>query len=138
VLLIGNLQICKPDTERTETAFFKHVSARYYQRSIGFSYWRGKKGHEVDIIADVERRLVPFEVKYRAQKTGAADLKGLTEFCGERKISLGYAITKAIADFSVLELGNAGPTTTRLKIPAPLACYWLGQSEMQGSEDGGK
>ena len=46
-----------------ETAFFKHVFTRYYQRSISFSYWRGgKKDQEVDIIADVGGgRLVPFE-----------------------------------------------------------------------------
>ncbi|MGE3888973.1 MAG: DUF4143 domain-containing protein [Vicinamibacterales bacterium] len=48
-----------------ETAFFKHVLTRYYARSIGFSYWRGKGGREVDIIADLGDRRVPFEVKYR-------------------------------------------------------------------------
>jgi len=133
VLLRGN-SLLEDDMalgHAVETAFFRHVFTRYYQRSIGFSYWGGKEGHEVDIIADVERRLVPFEVKYRAQKAGAGDLKGLIEFCEERKISLGYVITKEISDFSVLELGNAGTTTTLLKIPAPLACYWLGQSELQ-------
>ena len=55
-----------------ETAFFKHVYTRYYRQSIGLSSWRGgKKGREVDLIADVEGRLVPFEVKYRANSTGA-------------------------------------------------------------------
>ena len=29
-----------------ETAFFKHVFARYDQRSIGFSYWRGESESE--------------------------------------------------------------------------------------------
>ncbi len=55
-----------------ETAFFKHVFTRYYRQSIGFSYWRGKKEVEVDIIADIEGELVLFEVKYRSQHTGAA------------------------------------------------------------------
>lgn len=39
--------------------------------------WKGRKDQEVDIIASVEGRLVPFEVKYRAQATGAGDLKGI-------------------------------------------------------------
>ncbi len=110
-----------------ETAFFKHVYSRYYRRSVGFSYWRGKGGHEVDIIADVSGRLVPFEVKYRATNTGAGELKGLSEFCEDRHVSRAYVITKDISDFGVLRLSQ---DTLALKIPAPLACYWLGQSEI--------
>ena len=113
-----------------ETAFFKHVFTRFYQKSIGFSYWRGgKKDWEVDLIADVEGRLVPFEVKYRSQATGAGELKGLGQFCLEHKIPRGYVITKEPLDFSVLPLG-ANAETAVLKIPAPLACFWLGQSEV--------
>ncbi|MGH8455105.1 MAG: ATP-binding protein, partial [Nevskiales bacterium] len=118
-----------------ETAFFKHVFARYYRQSIGFSYWRGgKKDREVDIIASVEGRLVPFEVKYRAQATGLGELKGMQEFCAERKVDRGYVITKDITDFSVLPLGEAGGDARILKIPAPLACYWLGRSEVETAE----
>ena len=111
-----------------ETAFFKHVFTRYYQRSIAFSYWRGRKDQEVDVIADVDGRLVPFEVKYRAQATGAGDLKGLAEFCEARKVDRAYAITKDIRDFSVVPLGSDG--VRAVKIPAALACYWLGRSEL--------
>lgn len=114
-----------------ETAFFKHVFTRYYQRSIGFSYWRGKKGHEVDIIADIERRLVPFEVKYRSQDTGAGELKGLAEFCAQRKVDRAYVITKDVRDFGPLPLPAAGSKTRAMKIPAALACYWLGESEIE-------
>ncbi|MBI4191601.1 MAG: ATP-binding protein [Betaproteobacteria bacterium] len=114
-----------------ETAFFKHVFTRYYQRSIGFSYWRGKKGHEVDIIADIERRLVPFEVKYRSQDTGAGELKGLAEFCAQRKVDRAYVITKDVRDFGPLPLPAAGAKTRAMKIPAALACYWLGESEIE-------
>lgn len=114
-----------------ETAFFKHVFTRYYQQSIGFSYWRGKREQEVDIIAAMEGRLVPFEVKYRHQATGWSDLKGLVEFCTERKVGLGYVITKEPGDFGVMEreLSNGQPLQV-VKIPAPLACYWLGKSEI--------
>lgn len=114
-----------------ETAFFKHVFTRYYSQSVGFSYWRGGKDQEVDVIADVESRLVPFEVKYRAQHTGLGDVKGLADFCAERNVTLGYIITKDVIDFGILEVGTKGRKTRLLKIPAPLACYWLGRSELR-------
>lgn len=115
-----------------EAAFFKHVYTRYYRRSIGFSYWRGRKGHEVDVIADVGAgRLTPFEVKYRATETGAGNLKGLAEFCETRKVNRAYVITKDVRDFSLLPLPSPSGDTVALKIPAPLACYWLGRSELE-------
>ena len=117
-----------------ETAFFNHVFTRYYRQSIGFSYWRGRKDHEVDIIASVEGRLVPFEVKYRAQATGAGDLKGLEQFCAERKVDRGYVITKEIMDFSIMPLHRAAASARVAKIPAPLACYWLGLLEMEAAD----
>ncbi len=119
--------------QAVETAFFKHVFTRYYQQSIAFSYWRGgKKDQEVDIIADVGGRLVPFEVKYRGNNVGSGELKGLIEFCKERKVKRAYVITKDAADFGVLPLG--GGEIEALKIPAPLACYWLGRSELEAPD----
>lgn len=119
-----------------ETAFFKHVVTRYYQQSVGFSYWRGKKDQEVDVIAQVEGRLVPFEVKYRHQATGWAELKGMVQFCEERQLSLGYVITKEMNDFGLIEKELApGKPLQLLKVPAPLACYWLGKSEIEGQSD---
>lgn len=117
-----------------ETAFFKHVFTRYYAVSIGFSYWRGRKSEEVDIVADVRGRLVPFEVKYSAQHTGLGDLKGIASFCQEKKVARGYVITRELSDFSVLSLVDSPADTLLLKIPAVLACYWLGQSELLGSQ----
>lgn len=121
-----------------ETAFFKHVYTRYYQRSIGFSYWRGKRDQEVDLIAEVEGRIVPFEVKYRNQKTGWQDLKGMVQFCTERRVPLGYAITKELTDFGILEREvDGGKRIQILKVPAVLACYWLGKSEIDEGLAGG-
>jgi predicted AAA+ superfamily ATPase len=117
-----------------ETAFFNHVFTRYYRQSIGFSYWRGRKDHEVDIIASVEGRLVPFEVKYRSQATGAGDLKGLEQFCAERKVSRGYVITKDISDLSIMPLHRDAAFARVAKVPAPLACYWLGLLEMDAAD----
>lgn len=115
-----------------ETAFFKHVFTRYYDHSVGFSYWRGKQDREVDIIADLDGRLVPFEIKYRSrQHTGLGELKGLIEFCAEKKVERGYVITRDLTDFSILDVEQDGAKTRLLKIPAPLACYWLGRSELE-------
>jgi len=117
-----------------ETAFFKHVFTRYYNVSIGFAYWRGKKNEEVDIVAEVQGRTVPFEVKYLHQHTGAGELKGLTSFCTQKKIPHGYVITREMSDFSILPLESTPANTSLLKIPALLACYWLGQSELQAGK----
>jgi predicted AAA+ superfamily ATPase len=112
-----------------ETAFFKHVFTRYYRTSVGFSYWRDRSGAEVDIIADVAGRLVPFEVKYRSASATASSLKGLREFCRARGVQRAYVITKDIDDFGIVELTSAGEVLA-LKIPAPLACFWLGRTEI--------
>ncbi|MEW5745582.1 MAG: ATP-binding protein [Nitrospirota bacterium] len=113
-----------------ETAFFKHVFTRYYDMSVGFSYWRGKRSDEVDIVADVRGRLVPFEIKYRHHHTDLDELKGIIEFCTSKKISRGYVVTRGMEDFTVVPLDGTPASTRLLKIPALLACYWLGQSEL--------
>ena len=136
VLLKGKALLEDPDAlgRAVETAFFKHVFTRYYARSVGFSYWRGKQGREVDIIADLDGRLVPFEVKYRApQHKGVGELKGMVDFCAQHKIETGYVITREMTDFQVMDVDRDGAKARFLKIPAPLACYWLGRSELESA-----
>jgi hypothetical protein len=117
-----------------ETAFFKHVFTRYYARSVGFSYWRGKKDREVDIIANMDGILVPFEVKYRATgHTRLADLKGMVEFCAAHGVERGYVVTRDLNDFKVQAVPGAKVPTRLLNIPAALACYWLGRSELESA-----
>lgn len=116
-----------------ETAFFKHVFTRFYDVNVNFAYWRGKRNAEVDIVAEVPGRLVPFEVKYRGQNTGAGELKGLREFCVTKKVNRGYVVTRQLSDFGVLRLNEEGMEIELLKIPAPLACYWLGRSEFESA-----
>ncbi|MBM3334083.1 ATP-binding protein [Candidatus Sumerlaeota bacterium] len=119
-----------------ETAFFRHVFARYYSQSVGFSYWRGKHDHEVDIIAETPDRLVPFEVKYRPSGyTGPDQLKGLAEFCADRRVAEAYVITRDLTDFGVTPLGAGLGEIAVLRMPGPLACYWLGQSELTASPE---
>jgi uncharacterized protein len=110
-----------------EAAFFKHLSTRLDPQGIPLSYWRGARDLEVDIIADVQRDLVPFEVKYRGQHTEARDLRGLARFCAEKKAGRAYVVTRDLADFGVTPLEG----TPVLRIPAPLACWWLGQAELR-------
>lgn len=113
----------------TETAVFKHLFARYYAQNVRFTYWRGKKDREVDLVAEIGGQIIPFEVKYRAQHTGLRDLKGLLELCQQKNIDRAYVVTKSLDDFGVVaDLPN---TATRiLLIPAPLLCYWMGESEL--------
>lgn len=113
----------------TETTVFKHLFARYYAQNVRFTYWRGKKDREVDLVAEVGGQIIPFEVKYRARHTGLRDLKGLLELCRQKSIDRGYVVTKSLDDFGVI--ADLPDTTTRiLRIPAALLCYWMGESEL--------
>lgn len=120
----------------TETAVFKHLFARYHAQNVRFSYWRGKRDHEVDLVAEVGGELIPFEVKYRAQHTGARELKGLIELCQAKRIARGYVVTKSLDDFGLMQglpapAPGAEPTATQImRIPAPLLCYWMGATEL--------
>lgn len=131
VLLKGKTLLENPTAlgAAVETAFFKHVFARFYRQSIGFSYYSGKNQQEIDIIADLEGTHVPFEVKYRDQPFRKSDLKGLIEFCTRRGIRRGYLITRKLEDFGPVDTGVDG--LSLLRVPAAMACYWLGQSELQ-------
>lgn len=118
----------------TETAVFKHLFARYYAQNVRFTYWRGKKDREVDLLAEVGGQLIPFEVKYRAQHTGLRDLKGLLELCQQKSIDRGYVVTKSLDDFGAIkELPDTDSHIMR--IPAPLLCYWMGASELALEQD---
>lgn len=113
----------------TETAVFKHLFARYYAQNVRFTYWRGKKDREVDLVAEIGGQIIPFEVKYRAQHTGLRDLKGLLELCQQKNIDRAYVVTKSLDDFGVV--ADLPDTSTRiLRIPATLLCYWMGESEL--------
>ena len=128
----------------TETAVFKHLFARYYAQNVRFSYWRGKREHEVDLVAEVGGELIPFEVKYRAQHTGARELKGLIELCQAKRIARGYVVTKALDDFGPMQgLPVSSPDSAStasaaakqiMRIPAPLLCYWMGATELPTGE----
>jgi predicted AAA+ superfamily ATPase len=115
----------------TETAVFKHLFARYYAQNVRFTYWRGKRDVEVDLVAKVGDELIPFEVKYRSQQTGVRDLKGLLELCEERKIERAYVVTKSLDDFGLIS-GLQEKSAKIMRVPAPLVCYWMGATGLAG------
>lgn len=131
VLLKGKSILDDPTTLgiATETAVFKHLYARFYPQNVRLTYWRGKKEVEVDIVAEIGDQIVPFEVKYRSQHTGARDLKGLIELCQKKPIKFAYVITKSLQDFGILEKTNLSSTKI-MRIPAALLCYWIGEAEL--------
>ncbi len=117
-----------------ETVFFKHLYTRYYRQSIRLSYWRTKK-HEVDVVAEIGDKTVPFEVKYQGN-ISRSDFKGLFEFCKKQNILRAYMISRELSDFttnSVNTKENKGLQV--LVIPAVLACYWLSKSELDYHND---
>jgi uncharacterized protein len=115
----------------TETAVFKHLFARYYSQNVRFSYWRGHKDHEVDLVAQIGNQIIPFEVKYRSNIQVKA-LKGLLELCQKKQIPHGYVVTKSLDDFGRI---NTPPMDTKImRIPATLLCYWMGEAEMKSRE----
>lgn len=112
----------------TETAVFKHLFVHYYSSNVRLSYWHGVKDREVDLVAEINNQIIPFEIKYRAHNTGQRELKGLLELCKEKCIKQAYVITKSIQDFGLLDsLSNSG--TQIMCLPASLLCYWTGESE---------
>lgn len=113
----------------TESAVLKHLFSRYYEQNVRFSYWRGKKDLEVDLIAEISGETIPFEVKYRSQHASLADCKGLLEFCSEKNITRGYVVTKSLNDFGVTKQKDSDSTSI-LRIPATLLCYLIGEAEI--------
>ncbi len=131
VLLKGKSTLDDPASlgVATETAVFKHLYAHLYPKNIRFTYWRSSKEFEVDLIAEMGDQIVPFEVKYRSQHTGARNLKGLLELCQKKSLSRAYVITKSLNDFGLWNPSSIH-TTNIMRIPAPLLCYWMGQAEL--------
>ena len=113
----------------TETAVFKHLFARYYAQNVRFTYWRGKRDVEVDLVAEAGGKLTPFEMKYRAQHTGVRDLKGLLELCRQKTIECAYVITKSLDDIGALRDSPEGGARI-MRVPAPILCYWTGATEV--------
>jgi predicted AAA+ superfamily ATPase len=113
-----------------ESCVLKHLFARNYPFSTKFSYWRHKENREVDLIAESNNQVIPFEVKYRSD-ISQGDFVGLKQFCSDKHVSRGYIITKFPEDIGILTQWD----TPILRIPAALLCYWIGEMELKQSQD---
>lgn len=111
-----------------ETSVFKHLYA-HSVLPLRFTYWHGDKKHEVDLVMEDDKKITPFEIKYRAQHTGVRDLKGLIEFCRKKPVKHAYVVTKSLDDFGPLNDTHL-PDTQIMKIPASLLCYWTENLEL--------
>ena len=72
---------------------------------------------------------MPFEVKYRSQQPSRGRFKGLLEFCREKKVPRAWIVTQSMSDFGLLPEAPASAGISLMRIPAPLLCYWAGESE---------
>ncbi len=129
VLLRGKSVLEDPKLlgEIGETAVFKHLYGNCYAPGARFTYWRGDKEREVDIVMERGEELIPFEVKYRSSSPDPRELKELINLCTERSIKRAYVITKSPHDIGPCK-GNF--PCQIVQIPAALFCYWLGKSEL--------
>ncbi|MBN2309009.1 MAG: ATP-binding protein [Candidatus Hydrogenedentes bacterium] len=128
------------DGERTaaavETAVLNHLTARYPTGGPEFSYWRGKPGEEVSVVASGGAQSRPFLVRYTQHPGDQAALKGLRRFCRDKSVRLAYVITRNPSDFGPLTLtaperGSTDALPTRcLMVPALLFCYWMGRPSL--------
>jgi uncharacterized protein len=114
-----------------EGCAFKHLFHRYLGGGPSFSYWRGKEGEEISMIATGSSQSRPFAVHYSDSPADQQALKGLRRFCADRDVKLAYVITKRLDDFGRMTLshpdrGNDGDLPTIcMRVPALLFCYWM-------------
>lgn len=107
-----------------ETTVIAHLRSHCSSNYARFSYWRNKKEKEIDLIVEIGKKIIPFEIKYQSQIVQARDVPGLIELCNlKSNIKNGYVITKESKDIGILNKEKI------VKIPASLFCYWLGASE---------
>ncbi len=133
VMLKGTLPLNDPTAlgVAAESAVLKHLFARYYKGNVRFTYWQGKKGLEVDLVAELGSTVIPFEVKYKNHAVTRNDVRGLSQFCTEKGVNRGYIVTKEIDDLGSFALNKDIDTPIMTRIPAPLLCYWMGELELR-------
>jgi predicted AAA+ superfamily ATPase len=111
-----------------ETAVIGHLRSHCSANQARFSYWRNQKEKKVDLVVEIGKVIIPFEVKYQSQIIQMRDVLGLIDFCNKKtNIKNGYIITKASQDIGPLQ--EKSLQKKYMRIPASLFCYWLGAAE---------
>lgn len=76
-----------------ETIVFNHISIFADMKNFKIAYWRDKSKSEVDIVLDMQKQLIPIEVKYQS-KINNADLRGIQKFMDTFSADTGILVTK--------------------------------------------
>lgn len=127
IMMKGRSLLEEPDSlgSCVETAVIAHLVAYHSANHSKFSYWISPKNKEVDLIVESGENIIAIEVKYQSQTTQLKDIPGLLQFGKERNIKRGFVVTRNSAD-----LGPLGSESQLIRVPAPLFCYWMGESEI--------
>ncbi len=130
ILMKGKNVIEEPKAlgQAVETAVCKHLFAHSGNHLTRFSYWKGVKDKEVDLIMHKPTGMIPFEVKYMSRPTEKKSLSGLLQFCKTQGVNKAFAITKEADDCGLIIEGDE--SLKIMRIPASIFCYWLGESEL--------
>lgn len=78
-----------------ETIVFIHFSTFAEMKNFKIAYWRDKSKSEVDIVIDMQKRLIPIEVKYQS-KINNADLRGILKFMDKFSVNKGILVTRNV------------------------------------------
>ena len=84
---------------------------------------------EIDLIIELDGKILPIKIKYQAQDVQARDVPGLIELIQKKESILqGYIATKIPNDLGYIKIDPQREKVI-LKIPACLLCFYLGQAE---------
>ena len=115
-----------------ETTVYKHMLSFYQGSPARLGYFRKAKDNqkEVDVVAELPRRKILCEVKYRNNSHIAAT-DAIVELCRDEKakVTNAFLITKRLDDFGVTRHETMVPV---LRVPAIAFLYILGKAEAEG------
>ena len=115
-----------------ETTVYKHMLSFYQGSPARLGYFRKAKDNqkEVDVVAELPRRKILCEVKYRNNSHIAAT-DAIVELCRDEKakVTNAFLITKRLDDFGVTGHETMVPI---LRVPAIAFLYILGKAEAEG------
>lgn len=78
-----------------ETIIFNHILTFTEMHNYKLAYWRDKSKSEVDIVLDMQKQVVPIEVKY-SSKISNRDVKGVLKFMDKFDVDKGILVTRNI------------------------------------------
>ena len=115
-----------------ETTVYKHMLSFYQNSPARLGYFRKAKDNqkEVDVVAELPRRKILCEVKYRNNSHIAAT-DAIVELCRDEKakVTNAFLVTKRLDDFGVARHETMVPI---LRVPAIAFLYILGKAEAEG------